>query len=176
MKIIRSLDRILLFVGAVGLILMMLHVSIDVVSKYIFNYPVPLTMEMVSYYYMTAVAFLPLAALERPGSSLVHVEIVYGNMVLGIRRVVYPAALLLAAAYCAVAAYAACKPALSALNAGSYAGSTIIVPTWPSRFLPIVGFAFLAIVLACKAIDSIRTGMVESDEASDELARLEGND
>ncbi len=176
MKIFRLLDRILLFVGAVGLILMMLHVSIDVVSKYIFNYPVPLTMEMVSYYYMTAVAFLPLAALERPGSSLVHVEIVYAHMVHRIRRVVYPAALLLAAIYCACGAFAAWKPALSALRVGSYAGSIIVIPTWPSRFLPVAGFAFLAIVLVFKGIDSIRTGMVETDEVPDELAHLEGND
>lgn len=176
MKIIRSLDRVLLFVGAVGLIMMMLHVSVDVVSKYVFNYPVPLTMEMVSYYYMTAVAFLPLAALERPGSSLVHVEIVYGHIKHRIRRVVYPAAVLLAGTYCACAAYAAWKPAMSAFRAGSYAGSTIIIATWPSRFLPVAGFAFLAIVLVFKGINSIRSGMVESDEASDELAHLEGND
>src|SRR5690606_39539995 len=57
-SLIRRIERWMIFVGGACLVAMMLHVSIDVISKYVFNHPVPLTMEMVSYYYMTAVAFL----------------------------------------------------------------------------------------------------------------------
>ena len=174
-SLIRRIERWMVFVGGACLVAMMLHVSIDVISKYVFNHPVPLTMEMVSYYYMTAVAFLPLAALERKGASLVHVELVYGKMSRRLRTVVLPMALLASAAYCACAGYAAWKPAVRAMRTGTYAGSDIIVSIWPTRFLPVVGFALLALVLLAKAVNVVRHG-IESEGEEDllESVREEG--
>lgn len=159
-----SLSRFLTFIGGVALVAMMLQVNIDVVGKYFFNWPVPLTMEMVSYYYMAAVTLLPLAALERKGSSLVHVELVYDYMPGWLRRIVFPAALLLSAVYCACAGYAAWNPAMSAYEAGSYAGSIVTIVIWPTRFFPVIGFGLLALVLTLKAIGHVRSGLTENGE------------
>lgn len=162
------LSRILIFFGGIGLVAMMLHVTADVIGKYLFNMPVPLTMEMVSYYYMVAVAALPLAALERKSSSLVHVELVYGQMPVMLRRIVLPVALALAAAYCFSVSYAAWKPAMSAFNVGAYAGSTVTVVTWPTRFFPLIGFGALALVLALKVVVLVRDlvlGRTDHDDA-----------
>lgn len=163
-SLVRYLERIFLFVGALALLGMMLHVTADVLAKYVFNSPVPLTMEMVTYYYMAAVVFLPLFSLERKGASLVHVELVYGMLSLRIRRVLLPAALLLAAIFCACAAYAAWKPAMQALGAGTYAGSVVVVSIWPTRFLPVIGFGLLALTLAIKAFSTIRHGISQDDD------------
>lgn len=173
----RTLAGTMNFVGAFALVAMMLHVTADVVSKYLFHYPIPLTMEMVTYYYMTAVAFLPLFSLERKGSSLVHVELVFALLSMRVRRVLLPAVLLAAAVFCACEAYAAWKPAMQAMKAGTYAGSIIIVPIWPTRFLPVIGFGFLTLALVKKAIDCIRHGIHEEDEESAlEAMSLEGNE
>lgn len=160
----RYVERLFIFVGGLALLAMMLHVTADVVFKYVFNSPVPLTMEMVTYYYMSAVVFLPLFSLERKDATLVHVELVYGLLAMRVRRVVLPAALLLAAIFCACAAYAAWKPAMQAFQTGTYAGSILIVSIWPTRFLPVIGFALLAVTLTIKAIRVIRRGIHDEDE------------
>ena len=41
--------------------LMMVHITVDVISRYVFNYPLPGTITVVSNFYMVLVAFLPLA-------------------------------------------------------------------------------------------------------------------
>lgn len=173
----KYLERIFMGIGALALVAMMLHVTADVFFRYLFNSPVPLTMEMVSYYYMTAVAFLPLFALERKGSSLVHVELVYDLLSLRVRRVLFPAALLLSAVFCASAAYAAWKPAVKAMQAGTYAGSILIVSIWQSRFLPVIGFGLLAVVLLFKAFHIVRNGIHDEDtEDLLESVLLDGNE
>lgn len=176
-SIIRCFERLFIGVGALALLAMMLHVTADVVFKYVLHSPVPLTMEMVTYYYMAAVVFLPLFSLERKGANLVHVELVYGMLSRRVRRVMLPAALLLAALFCACAGYAAWKPAMQAFKAGTYAGSLVVVPIWPTRFLPVVGFALLAICLMLKAFNAIRHGIDEEDEEdARQSMSLEGNE
>lgn len=159
----RYLERIFIGIGALALVAMMLHVTADVIFKYMFNSPIPLTMEMVTYYYMAAVAFLPLFALERKGASLVHVELVYSLLSLRVRSVLLPAALLLSAIFCACAAYAAWKPAVKAMQAGTYAGSIFIISIWQARFLPVIGFGLLAVVLVLKAFHTVRNGIHDED-------------
>jgi TRAP-type C4-dicarboxylate transport system permease small subunit len=160
----RYVERVFIFVGGLALLAMMLHVTADVAFKYLFNSPVPLTMEMVTYYYMAAVVFLPLFSLERKDATLVHVELVYGLLAMRVRRVILPAALLLSAIFCACAAYAAWKPAMQAFHTGTYAGSILIVSIWPTRFLPVIGFALLAATLTIKAFNVIRRGIHDEDE------------
>ncbi|MHA3905028.1 TRAP transporter small permease [Castellaniella sp. WN] len=166
------LERGAVFVGGLALVAMMLHVSFDVIGKFVFNTPLPLTMEMATYYYMTAVVFLPLAALERHGSSLVHVELFYDRLSRRARTVVLPLALSLAAVYCACAGWAAWKPALRAMRSGTYAGSELIVSIWPTRFLPVVGFALLALALLLKTVLILRRGLEAVDRPEDLLETI----
>jgi TRAP-type C4-dicarboxylate transport system permease small subunit len=56
--------------GMVAMALMMLHVSLDVISKYFFGQPIVGTLETVSSYYMVALLFLPLAAVTRRGQHI----------------------------------------------------------------------------------------------------------
>jgi TRAP-type C4-dicarboxylate transport system permease small subunit len=137
------------FVGGVSLIAMMLHITLDVAMKYAFNSPVPATLETVSYYYMAGVAFLPLAGLERH-DALIHVELFYEKLPEGVRWLVLALALLLAAGYCGAAAWAAVKPAMHAYDVGAYTVGLVALITWPTRFLPIIGFGLLATVLLWK--------------------------
>lgn len=155
----RQIERLAVFIGAVGLILMMLQVTVDVVGKYFFHAPMPLTMEMVSFYYMSAVVFLPLLTLERRGSSLVHVELVYDRLPRRLRAGLLPLSLLLSALYCGAASWAALQPALVAMHRGTYAGSSFIVAVWPTRFFPVAGFALVAIALVAKALTVLLKGI-----------------
>lgn len=162
LKQARVVARAFTFVGALGLIAMMLHVNVDVAGKYLFDMPAPATLEMVSYYYMAAVAMLPLAAMERR-SGLVHVDLLYQTLPRGPRRALLITALILSAAYCASVSYAAWTPAMKAWRVGAYSGSTVTVLTWPTRFLPVAGFALIALTLLLQAV-ALVIGEADPDE------------
>ena len=55
--------------GAV-MLLMMLQITLDVVCKYLFNWPIPMTLETVATYYMVALVFLPLGQVTRKEDHL----------------------------------------------------------------------------------------------------------
>lgn len=55
--------RGLLWLGLAAGLLMMVHVSVDVIARTVFNHPLPGTTEIVAAYYMVAVAYLPWAWL-----------------------------------------------------------------------------------------------------------------
>ncbi|MCB1398186.1 MAG: TRAP transporter small permease [Rhodobacteraceae bacterium] len=61
-------------VGGIAVLLMILHITADVVAKYVFNAPLPGTIAIVSTYYMVAVVFIPLAFAERR-SGHISVEV-----------------------------------------------------------------------------------------------------
>ena len=63
----RTLDwvqRPAMLLAALLIFLMMFHVVLDVLSKYLLNQPIVGTLEIVSNYYMVAIVFLPLAAVQ----------------------------------------------------------------------------------------------------------------
>ena len=82
---VRVIDRCILALAGMALLLMMLHISIDVVSNLLFGAPVPLTNATVTQYYMIAVAFLPLAAGEYRGAHI-RVDLVVNHLPAVLRR------------------------------------------------------------------------------------------
>tara|TARA_R110002020_G_scaffold26514_26_gene86024 strand:+ start:8147 stop:8698 length:552 start_codon:yes stop_codon:yes gene_type:complete len=71
----RTLDILqwpVMFLAAFLIFVMMLHVVLDVLSKYILNEPITGTLEIVSNYYMVAIVFLPLAVVQRQNG---HVKV-----------------------------------------------------------------------------------------------------
>lgn len=143
----------LMLVGGVALVLMMAHVTVDVVGKYFFNAPVPITLEMVSNYYMVAVVFLPLGAVERAGGNI-HVELVYGALPRLARRVVDLLAYGLGVAFFGLLARASLDVAIEKYRVGEFIMGSYPVVIWPSRFLVPVGAALIAAMLALKLVRS----------------------
>lgn len=63
--------KLLLWLALLVGLLMMLHIAIDVAGRVIFNQPLSGTTEIVSAYYMVAVAYLPLAWIARKDDHIV---------------------------------------------------------------------------------------------------------
>lgn len=149
----RLLDRaiaVLLVVSGAALLLMMLHVSADVVLRYMVGLPIPDTIETASYYYMILVVFLPLAFVERR-SEHVEVELLVQVLSARLRNALYVAGRLFAVAVFGLLAYQ------SWLDAQYYAelretpmGSALEI--WPSRFALPIGFAFMVLALLLHAV------------------------
>lgn len=169
------LDRVLgacitvcTFIGGAAIVAMMIHICADVAFKYTIGKPVPATLEMVSYYYMSAAVFLPFAALERDG-NLVFVEIFYDRFGPRSQKFFHITALVASVAYCGILAYAAWNPAIKAYDVGSYAGTLTQISIWQTRFLPIIGFGLLAVVMFAKLLVLLTGGTpAQSDENSGE--------
>ncbi|PQO24747.1 TRAP transporter small permease [Rhodobacteraceae bacterium WD3A24] len=152
-RLAERMAQTLALVGAVGVLLMMVHVGIDVAARNIVGRPLPATNEIVSRYYMVLIAFLPLAWVERR-RGMVSVEVVDAMLGPRITRVSDVIVALLACAIYAVMTYTTWETALS--NWGS--GSSVIVlnmllPVWPTYFLPPAGFALAALVTAFRAVE-----------------------
>jgi TRAP-type C4-dicarboxylate transport system permease small subunit len=69
-----ALLALLAIIGALAIGALMLHVFADVVLRNVSNKPIPATYEIVTNYYMIALAFIPLAWVER-GGGMVQVEV-----------------------------------------------------------------------------------------------------
>ncbi len=145
-KAIAAALRVLSWVGTACILLMMLHVAADVVMRYLFNSPLPGTLNIVSRYYMVAVVFLSLAVAERQDAHI-SVEILYDRLPAGARRALAPLAWLLTALTFAAIAVRSGEVAWSkTLIRASVDEGTTTIPVWQSYWLVAIGSALVAIL------------------------------
>ena len=148
--LLRAIDVLsagLMAVAGIALLAMMVHVTADVVGKFVFRAPVPVTLEMVSNYYMVATVFLPLAAVERLGGNI-HVDLIYGRLPRPARRLLDMVAYALFACLFWLITTASWDVATDKLAVGEFIMGSYSIAIWPSRFLvPVGGGLVLALVL-----------------------------
>lgn len=154
-RIAETTARLLALVGSVGVLLMMLHVGADIVARNLFGRPLPATNEIVSRYYMVFIAFLPLAWVERR-RGMVSVEVVESLMPPRMLRASDILVAVLATAIYGVLAYTTWFDALSAFRSGrSVIALNILIPVWPTYFLPPVGFTLAAAVTLVRGVEIV---------------------
>ncbi|PJE33274.1 Tripartite ATP-independent periplasmic transporters, DctQ component [Pseudooceanicola marinus] len=168
-KVADLLSQGLALIGSIGLMAMLVHISIDVISRNIFDLPVPATNEVVSRYYMVLIVFLPLAWVERQ-RTMITVEVM--EMVLGPlgRRLSDAAVGLLATVIYASLGWVTWTVALKNMEIGTFVdvlGRQL--PVWPSYFLPTAGFFLAALMTALRVILLLK-GPSEDQGSSPESA------
>jgi TRAP-type C4-dicarboxylate transport system permease small subunit len=144
--------RALALVGSVGVLALLVHVTADVITRNLFQQPIPATNEIASRYYMVLIAFLPLAWVER-GQAMVSVELLDLAMSMRMRRLSDIAVAVLATAIYLAIAWVTFEAALSYWRSGSFVdvlGRRL--PVWPSYFLPPAGFLLAAFVTLLRAV------------------------
>lgn len=155
----RAADRVsqgLALLGAVGVVALLLHVGIDVVTRNLFGRPIPATNEIVSRYYMVLIAFLPLAWVER-GRAMISVEVLDAVMSRPFRRISDSLVAALAAVIYAAIAWVTWADAVKNWRIGSFVDVLgREVPVWPTYFLPPAGFLLAAAVTALRAVQVAR--------------------
>ncbi|WP_180899976.1 TRAP transporter small permease [Martelella soudanensis] len=137
--------RILAFIGAAGVVAMMIHISLDVALRNLFRVSIPVTTEMVARYYMVATAFLPLSWLELR-REMVSVELFDFALTRPLRRISDAMVCLLSAIVYSSLAWTTWHTALSNFRSGTYVElAAMKMPVWHSYFLPPLGFAIAAL-------------------------------
>ena len=148
-----GLLAMLALIGALAIIALMIHVVTDVTLRNTTNTPVPATFEIVTHYYMIALAFIPLAWVER-GGGMVQVEVIEpflneralnwsDRLVAAISTVIYGGL-----------AWVTWITAVKNFETGVFVmAQNIAVPTWPAYFLVPLGFGLAALTTALRAIE-----------------------
>ena len=152
--------------GGVAIALMMLHITADVVLRYLFSAPLPGTITYVSNYYMIIATFVPLAYAEKLDAHIT-VEVVAERLP---RRIQRHLAHWLLPVCAVVLAFMTVKTWTEALGkyemkASLVEGGTTII-TWPGYFMLPLGLGLMVLVLLYKFLvylTGARCGLTVSD-------------
>src|SRR3990170_5864635 len=143
-KFKRVVDRALSIVAATALLVMMMHVVLHALARFLLNAPISGTNEMVQFWYLPVVALLGI-----PAAQLQREHITVTLLVDWVSRVPAIAFRLFSAALCLLVsigfAWFGFDEALQNTRVRSTAGFTDVI-TWPVYYLVPLVFAVLAIL------------------------------
>lgn len=154
-RISHIVAHLLVGIAALALLAMMLHVTGDVIGKYVFNAPIPGTAEVVASYYMVSAVFLPLAWVEITEGSII-VELLYDRFGHRAKTLALFLATALSAVFYGGLAWLSWSPAISAWRIGEIVEGTWRVVIWPTKFLLPVGLALACLVMVLRLIEIAR--------------------
>ncbi len=146
----KALDKIILGIGAIGLIAMMLHISADIIGGLVFNAPIAVTSAFVTQYYMIAVAFLPLASGEWRGAHI-GVDLFVTRLSKVPRRYVDLVILVVYLLVCLMLTVQSGQQAAEKMSSGAFImEQTTRLSIWPSYLVLPAAFGLLALIVALK--------------------------
>ncbi len=143
------------FIAMIFLFVMMVQVSLDVLGKWLFNNPIPMTLELVSSYYMVALVFLPLGVVTRDQE---HLEVELFTQRLSPRRLAWFRAFgcAVGVAFIGFMIYCGTGEAIYKTQIREYREAAAqFIEIWPTRWFYPVGCLLMAIYLALQLIDNL---------------------
>lgn len=147
-----GLLALLAILGGVATVTLMLHVGADVLMRNVMNQPIPATFEIVTHYYMIAMAFIPLAWVERSG-GMVQVEVLDPLLSPRMRALSDRIVAIISTLIYGALFWVTLQTALKNAEIGTFvmAISTRLA-TWPAYFMLPIGFGLAALVTAIRAV------------------------
>lgn len=157
MKTAQSIaEKILVALGGAALLIMMLHITLEVVLRSAFNITVPGTLEIVSFYYMVFAVFAGLALVALVNEQVI-VEVFLNWLPHRIMLFVDGVAALLGAGYAGLLVYGGVLEAKSAMKFNEMVAIRgFDVPIWPSRWIAVVGLVLIVLASLGHAIMLLR--------------------
>ncbi|QOR40350.1 TRAP transporter small permease [Billgrantia diversa] len=136
----------LALLGTLGILLMVIHITLDVLLRATLSVSIPATVELVTRYYLITLALLPLGWVEWR-REMIAVEALEGLMKPWLVRLSDVLVSLLSAAVYGVLAVATWGKAMEQYDIGSYVMSlNFPMPVWPTYFALPAAFALAAVV------------------------------
>lgn len=146
-RVLSVVTDFLTIIAGVTLLVMMLHISAEVVSRFFFNRPLPATIAIVSDYYMVIAAFIPLALCQKRDAHI-SVEVVMQLFPQTVQRHAYRWAWLYSAAVFGLLTWTSWIQAETKRASGSYVMELgVKVPIWPGYYALPIGFGLITLVL-----------------------------
>lgn len=150
-KLLGRAGDLLALVAGIILIVMMLHITLDVLLRYLFTYPLPDTVEIVSTYYIVAIVFLPLALVERLNAHIV-VELLTQHLPRRAQELLIACVCVASAGYFGAFAWRTGKDAVQKYAIGEVMLGTAPITVWPTRFFLPFGCGLIMLLLIYKSI------------------------
>lgn len=165
-RLLSKLAKLASFLGAICVVLMMLHVTGDVVGRYLFNAPLPGTTVIVAHYYMIVLVFIAIGVAEEKRSHI-SVDVLTDLMPERPRNVLSVLSGMLTVAVIVILAIAGWSEAMKKTKMGATMeqGSQMI-DIWQSYWLLPIGAALMALIAGYRVITQItgwRNGLSETD-------------
>ncbi len=158
-RLIRFVSGGLTILAGLCLSLMMLQIVIDVSMKYIFNSPIEGNLEVVSFYYMVGVVFLPLAMVELRHEHI-NVDLFVQMLPKRGRSYVYVFGCGVSLVFFGVLAYQTFLDAIHATRINEIMMGSIYVTVWPSRWFLPIGFILIGLAIVVHAVKALRDPLV----------------
>ena len=156
-RLIQVPTNMLLIAAGVFLVLMMVHICADIIGKFVFNFPIEGTLEIVSAYYMVGVIFFPLAYVSHHEGHI-KVELFTQNMrprpLAGLEAVIGIIGFVFMVWFCweTVA-----ESIHSTIEREQWETAADLVTIWPSRWVMVAGVVLMTIYLLFRIIDDFRS-------------------
>ena len=154
----RILDRVIdgaMIVSEVAIVLMMVHIAAELLSRWIFRHGLESVPEFVSIYYMTSVAFLSLAYVLR-GNGHLAAEFFTEHMNPRYRELLEGAILLLLGAFMLVLTWQLVREAVTMTELQEvHQGVSFNLPKWPGRWIMAVGSAIMCVAAFAMSIQRL---------------------
>lgn len=147
------LNQVALWLGGIALVMMAIHVSLDAFGKYLFSAPIPATLEVVAFYYMPAVAVLPIAFVQTRGGH-VSVEMLFNYFPGWFQRVTLVINDCLTLAFISLMTWLAGREGLRKFEIGEYMFGEYPLIIWPGRFIFTAGLVLMCLILIVSIISA----------------------
>ena len=165
-KIVAFVEKSGLYLAMLLTLVMALHVTAEIVGRRFFNYPIPGTIEIVAYFYMVSVSFLPLGYCQSRDEHVSADAFVY-VIPKGLRPYAEWLGKVLSVTVCLILLWATTDMAIRQTVVGEAVRSSYFdIPVWMSRWL--VPLGLLSMVLVMLAQMFMPKAMLERHEQSAE--------
>ena len=152
-KLTVFVEELLNAISLIIVVFLMFLTMGEVISRYVFNYPIPGHHEMVELC-VPALAFLGIARLERKGGHI-NIDIVLENLTEKLRYLIECFFYFLTFSIVALIAIATFKNSMEALSFRE-ATETLQIPIWPFRLSIAIGSLALCFRFIVSFVDNIR--------------------
>jgi TRAP-type mannitol/chloroaromatic compound transport system permease small subunit len=145
--VIRAIDRstsVFSLLAAIGVVVLMLNVFVDVVGRKFFGSPFPGTIERTTYWWMPLLVLLAFAYAEYQQEHI-KVTILLDALPLRMRQIVMGVFGLIATVLLIALVIYSCQDAIKSFNFREVTSSRPPVEIWPARFLAAAGVTMLAL-------------------------------
>lgn len=154
-RIFEGLNKAFLVVGCLFIAIMMLHVTVDVALRFLFNSSVIGTLETVSYYHMVIAVFLPFGYVELKGEHI-RVDLFVQFLPKPVQFALYLFACLLGLAYFGMLGYQSFLDAWRSTDRMETIMSNFLFYIWPSRWALPLGFAGICFAILANLVRALR--------------------
>lgn len=156
MRAMAMVARLMTAMAGVGIVIMLVLVTADVVMRAVFNVAIPGTDTIVASYLMVATIFLPLALLEVLDENIA-VDVLRDAVPDAIKDIFDIIAHLLGAGYYALLGWLYWHVALDAYEVKEFITGSWDVPIWPARIFMPLGLSVAALAALLQLFSAFRT-------------------